>query len=65
MFERKFNHLILYRVGYFTHMRRALGFATKSFFWTCEVFIHAFYPDVFVATAAKMKAEIDKLERPC
>ncbi len=59
------NHLKLYNVGYFAHMRRALGFATKSFFWTCEVFIHAFIPDAFSKTSDKMKAEIKRLEDAC
>jgi hypothetical protein len=59
------RHLQYYNVGYFAHMRRALGLAFKSFFWTCEIFIHAFIPDAFSTTSDKIKAEIKRLEESC
>jgi hypothetical protein len=59
------GHLQEYNVSYFAHMRRALGFFIKSFVWTCEVFTHAFIPDLFTNTSEKMKAEIKRLEDSC
>jgi hypothetical protein len=59
------KHLEQYNVGYFAHMRRALGFFLKSLRWTGEVLVHAFYPDAFVDTSQKMKDEIKRLEESC
>lgn len=59
------KHLQHYKVGYFTHMQRALKFAFKSFLWACEVLVHAFIPDVFTQTSDKMKQEIKRLEESC
>lgn len=59
------EHLKKYNVGYFAHMKRALGFAFKSFLWTCEVLVHAFIPDAFSQTSDKMKQEIKRLEESC
>lgn len=59
------SHLQDYNVGYFAHMRRAFGFFFKCLCWTYEVFIHAFFPDLFTDTSEKMKAEIKRLEESC
>jgi hypothetical protein len=61
----KFNHLEVYNVGYFVHMQRALGFFIKCVLWTGEVFVHAFYPDLFTDTASRIKQEIKRLEESC
>ncbi len=55
-------HLRGYDIGYFPHMLGAMTFGIRCIFWTAEVFIHAFLPDLFSETSLKMKQEIFKLE---
>lgn len=56
------KHLQEFNVGYFSHLYRALSFFVKCIFWSAEVFIHAFVPELFTNTAEKMKREIQRLE---
>ena len=56
------NHLETHNVGYFEHMRGALNFFARCVLWSIEVLIHAFVPDLFTDTSARMKAEIKRRE---
>ena len=59
------SHRDEHGIGYFPHMLRALTFGVRCIFWTAEVFIHAFVPDLCTHTSEKMKAEIKRLDESC
>jgi hypothetical protein len=60
-----FSHLKEIKETYFEHMGQAISIALRMILGGIACFIHAFFPDIFVATASDIRKKIDQdmLER--
>ena len=56
-----FNHLDDVKESYFKHFKDAMNISCSLFIGSIQVFIHAFYPDIFTSSASNRCRDIIKL----